>query len=104
MNIYRKGGEEMIINKAYKFRIYPTKAQAILIHKTIGCSRFVFNHFLSLWNYTYNETGKGLTYGTCSAKLPAMKKEFVWLKEVDSIAVQSAVEHLSDAYKRFFTK
>ncbi|EJR97557.1 hypothetical protein IKM_05217 [Bacillus mycoides] len=77
----------MMINKAYKFRIYPNKAQATLINKTIGCSRFVFNHFLSLWDNAYKETGKGLTYSTCSAKLPAMKKEFVWLKEVDSIAV-----------------
>ena len=50
----------------------------------------------------YKETGKGLTYGTCSAKLPAMKKEFVWLKEVDSIAIQSSVRNLADAYTRFF--
>lgn len=54
---------QMIINKAYKFRIYPNQAQAILINKTIGCSRFVFNHFLSLWDHAYKETGKGLTYG-----------------------------------------
>ena len=94
----------MMINKAYKFRIYPNKAQAILINKTIGCTRFVFNHFLSLWSHAYKETGKGLTYGTCSAKLPAMKKEFVWLKEVDSIAIQSSVRNLADAYTRFFKK
>ncbi|WP_145925682.1 helix-turn-helix domain-containing protein, partial [Bacillus mycoides] len=94
----------MIINKAYKFRIYPNKAQATLINKTIGCSRFVFNHFLSLWDNAYKETGNGLTYGTCSAKLPVMKKEFVWLKEVDSIAIQSSVRNLADAYTRFFKK
>ena len=92
----------MMINKAYKFRIYPNQAQAILINKTIGCSRFVFNHFLSLWDRAYKETGKGLTYGTCSAKLPAMKKELVWLKEVDSIAIQSSIRNLADAYTRFF--
>ncbi|PFH75651.1 transposase, partial [Bacillus cereus] len=72
--------------------------------KTIGCSCFVFNHFLSLWDNAYKETGKGLTYGTCSAKLPAMKKEFVWLKEVDSIAIQSSVRNLADAYTRLFKK
>ncbi|HEF1906158.1 IS200/IS605 family element RNA-guided endonuclease TnpB [Bacillus cereus] len=94
----------MMINKAYKFRIYPNQAQAILINKTIGCSRFVFNHFLSLWDHAYKETGQGLTYGTCSAKLPAMKKAFVWLKEVDSIAIQSSVRNLADAYTRFFKK
>lgn len=96
--------KQMIINKAYKLRIYPNKAQASLINKTIGCSRFVFNHFLSLWDNAYKETGKGLTYGTCSAKLPAMKKKFVWLKEVDSIAIQSSVRNLADAYTRFFKK
>ena len=94
----------MMIHKAYPFRIYPNTAQVILINKTIGCSRFVFNHFLSLWDQAYKETGKGLTYGTCSAKLPAMKKEFVWLKEVDSIAIQSSVRNLADAYTRFFKK
>ncbi|NSL69386.1 RNA-guided endonuclease TnpB family protein, partial [Bacillus toyonensis] len=94
----------MMVNKSYKFRIYPNQAQATLINKTIGCSRFVFNHFLSLWDHAYRETGKGLAYGTCSAKLPAMKKEFVWLKEVDSIAIQSSVRNLADAYTRFFKK
>nr|WP_080548491.1 helix-turn-helix domain-containing protein [Bacillus pseudomycoides] len=38
----------MLINKAYKFRIYPSKKQEILMAKTIGCSHFVFNHFLAL--------------------------------------------------------
>ncbi|WP_180226819.1 helix-turn-helix domain-containing protein, partial [Bacillus thuringiensis] len=46
-----------MMNKAYKFRIYPNQAQAILINKTIGCSRFVFNYFLSLWDQAYKETG-----------------------------------------------
>ena len=39
----------MMIHKAYKFRIYPNQEQQILIAKTIGCSRFVFNRFLSEW-------------------------------------------------------
>lgn len=52
----------MLVNKAYKFRIYPNKKQEILIAKTIGCSRFVFNYFLALWNDTYKEARKGLTY------------------------------------------
>ncbi|MRB73482.1 transposase [Bacillus thuringiensis serovar galleriae] len=63
---------QMMINKAYKFYIFPNQAQAILINKTIGCSRFVFNHFLSLWDDLYKEAGRGLNYGTCSAKVPAI--------------------------------
>ncbi len=94
----------MLINKAYKFRIYPNKEQETSIAKTIGCSRFVFNHFLAKWNETYKETGKGLTYNACSSELPSLKKEFPWLKEVDSIAVQSSLKNLADAYTRFFKK
>ncbi|AFQ15666.1 IS200/IS605 family element RNA-guided endonuclease TnpB [Bacillus thuringiensis] len=96
----------MLVNKAYKFRIYPNKKQEILIAKTIGCSRFVFNHFLALWNATYKEAGKGLTYPTCSAKLTQLKKQqdTIWLKEVDSIALQSTLKNLADAFLRFFKK
>ncbi|MBE7123588.1 transposase [Bacillus cereus] len=68
--------QPMLVNKAYKFRIYPNKKQEIVIAKTIGCSRFVFNHFLTLWNDTYKESGKGLTYPSCSAKLTQFRNIF----------------------------
>ncbi|GAH48561.1 unnamed protein product [marine sediment metagenome] len=91
----------MIVNKAYKFRIYPNKEQEVLINKTFGCSRFVFNHFLAKWDNAYKETGKGLTYNSCSAQLTQLKKELTWLKEIDSIAIQSSLKNLADAYSRF---
>ncbi|WP_346207664.1 IS200/IS605 family element RNA-guided endonuclease TnpB [Caldifermentibacillus hisashii] len=94
----------MFVNKAYKFRIYPNKEQEVLIAKTIGCSRFVFNYFLAKWNDTYKETGKGLTYNACSSQLTQLKKKLTWLKEVDSIALQSSLKNLADAYNRFFKK
>ncbi|XWN52023.1 IS200/IS605 family element RNA-guided endonuclease TnpB [Anoxybacillus flavithermus] len=94
----------MIVNKAYKFRIYPNKEQEVLIAKTFGCSRFVFNYFLAKWEDAYKQTGKGLTYNACSSQLTQLKKQFVWLKEVDSIALQSSLKHLDDAYDRFFKK
>lgn len=94
----------MLVNKAYRFRIYPNKQQEILIAKTLGCSRFVFNHFLSEWKKTYQETGKGLSYNNCSKQLTQLKKELVWLKEVDSIAMQSSLKHLADSYTRFLKK
>ncbi|MDA2358757.1 IS200/IS605 family element RNA-guided endonuclease TnpB [Bacillus cereus] len=96
----------MLINKAYKFRIYPNKIQEILIVKTIGCSRFVFNRFLTMWYSTYKETGKGLTYDSCSSELTQLKKknDTIWLKEVDSIALQSTLKQLADAFSRFFKK
>ena len=91
-------------HKAYKFRIYPTKEQEILIAKTIGCSRFIFNHFLAKWDEMYKTTGKGLSYGSCSKEIPLLKQEFDWLKEVDSTSVQISVKHLADAFDRFFKK
>ncbi|RDB32902.1 IS200/IS605 family element RNA-guided endonuclease TnpB [Exiguobacterium sp. RIT594] len=94
----------MLKHKAYKFRIYPTKEQEILIAKTIGCSRFIFNHFLAKWDELYKTTGKGLSYGSCSKEIPMLKQEFDWLKEVDSHSLQSSVKHLTDAYDRFFKK
>ena len=92
--------------RAYKFRLYPNKEQEILINKTIGSSRFVFNYFLNLWNEEYKKTGKGLTYKKCMAMVPALKKsnEYSWLKEVDSIALQSSVKNLEDSFNRFFKK
>lgn len=65
---------------------------------------FVFNCFLARWNETYKETGKGLTYHACSAELTQLKKECVWLQEVDSIALQSSLKNLADSYARFFKK
>lgn len=96
----------MIKHKAYKFRIYPNKQQTILINKTIGSSRFVFNHFLHLWNETYSKTKKGLNYNTCATMLPNMKKSetYAWLKEVDSVALQSSIKNLEDSFNRFFKK
>lgn len=96
----------MIKHKAYKIRLYPNKEQEILINKTFGCTRFVYNYFLDQWNTTYTSTGKGLTYNKCSAMLPALKKEAdtIWLKEVDAIALQSSVKDLGDSFRRFFKK
>ena len=94
----------MLVYKAFKFRIYPNKVQEKLIAKTIGCSRFVFNHFLSKWQNTYKETNQGLSYTIYSKQLTQLKKELLWLKEVDSIALQSSLKHLTDSYTRFFKK
>lgn len=94
----------MLHHQAFRFRIYPTPEQTTLIHKMFGCSRFVFNHFLAKWNQTYQETGKGSSYNTCATQLPTLKQAFDWLKEVDSIALQSAVRNLADSFDRFFRK
>lgn len=96
----------MLRHKAYKFRIYPTREQEILINKTIGCSRFVYNHFLNRWNEEYSKTGKGLNYTNCSKQLTELKKqpETLWLREVDKFSLQNSLRYLSDSFSRFFKK
>jgi putative transposase len=70
----------------------------------MGCARYVFNRFLALWKDAYKETGRGLTYGACSAELTRLKQELEWLQEPDKFSLQHALRNLSDAYSRFFNK
>ncbi|KDE48896.1 transposase [Geobacillus sp. CAMR12739] len=90
------------MHKAYRFRLYPTQKQAKLINETIGCCRFVYNHFLAEWNQAYETTGRGLGYNECSKRLTALKQTLPWLKTPDSTALQNALQQLAEAFDRFF--
>ena len=92
------------MEKAYKFRIYPNKEQEILIQKTFGCTRFVYNHYLAKRIALYENENKSLSYGSCSADMTQLKKEIDWLKEVDSTALQSSLKDLDIAYQNFFRR
>ncbi len=112
----------MLIKKAYKFRIYPNKKQMELINKTIGCSRFVFNFFLGKQKdkdaYWYiveemvqngqlqvnNWKGEFFNKYQTVKRLPILKKQYAFLKEVDSIALQKSVENLADSFDRYYKK
>lgn len=86
-----------MMNCAYKFRIYPTKEQEVLMSKTFGCCRFIYNQMLNDKIQEYKESGK------MKRITPAMyKREFPWLKEVDSLALANVQLHLESAYKKFF--
>ena len=87
------------MNKAYKFRIYPNREQEVLLSKTFGCCRFLYNAMLSDKIREYQATGKMLM------NTPAMyKKEYPFLKEVDSLALANVQLHLEKAYKNFFRR
>ena len=86
-----------IRQKSYKFRLYPTEEQKVLFSKTFGCSRFIWNQMLADKIAYYKETGKTLR------NTPAQyKKEFPWLKEVDSFALCNVQLNLQKSYKNFF--
>ena len=89
----------MEIYRAYKFRLYPNEEQKILIHKTFGCSRFVYNYYL---NYQ-KENGVQKAFNLCK-DLKELEKEYEYLKEVDSCALRSSIFDLEDGFNNFFAK
>ena len=91
-------------NKAFKFRLLPNKEQAVLLAKTFGCVRFVYNKMLSERQETY-EKYKDDKEMLKKQKFPTpakYKDEFPFLKEVDSLALANAQMNLQKAYKNFF--
>ena len=93
-----------IIHKSYKFRIYPTKEQEEILAKHFGCTRFVFNRFLKERQEEYLNNGNSLSYYDNAKSLTELKNELIWLKDVNSQSLQSALKHLDIAYHRFFKK
>ena len=88
-------------NLAYKFRIYPDGEQIVMLAKTFGCCRWLWNRMLSDRKEAYEKMG------TFDSKTPAYYKdleESKWLKEVDSLALMSVYMNLDEAYRRFFEK
>lgn len=85
------------MNRAIKYRLYPNKEQAILIDKTIGCARKIYNLMLND-KIEYYKSNKAMLNNS-----PAQyKKDFPYLKEVDSLALANASQNLNKAYKIFF--
>ena len=92
------------MEKAFKYRIYPNREQRILLAKTFGCTRFVYNHYLAKRKDAYEKDGITFSYSACAKDMVSLKKEYEWLKEVDSVALQSSVKNLDTAYINFFRK
>ena len=95
-----------IVNKAYKFRIYPTDDQKIFFAKHFGCTQFIYNHLLSVRRDAYQNDGVKLSGLECKKMISPMKKqaEYNWLAEVNSQSLQEAAIDLEKAYKRFFDR
>ena len=89
----------MEIYKAYKFRLYPTYDQKILINKTLGCKRFVYNHYLN-----YLKDNNGINRFDLHKDLPKLKEENEFLKEVDSTVLCSTVDDLCKAFNDYYAK
>ena len=82
------------IMRGYIFRLYPDDNQVKLIEKNFGCSRYIYNYFLS--------KNKNYINAFDSAKeLPNLVKENNWLKEKDSCLLRCTIFNLEDSFKRY---
>jgi putative transposase len=90
--------------KSFKFRLYPTKEQEVFFEKSVGCSRFVYNKLLEASMAEYQAMGKFILGFSLTNKLVELKKEFPWLREVNSQSLQQSSMNLATAFKNRFSK
>ena len=97
--------EVKLMKKSLKIRLLPTKGQEILMLKSIGCSRFVYNWALSKCNELYKQ---GIKYSMSDIRkqFTQLKKEedFKWLNEVSNTTMVESMRNLDKAFKSFFKK
>ena len=89
----------MKITRAYQFRLYPTHEQEILIRKTFGCTRFLYNQML-------DEKKKNVTLSKFDLfkKIPEYMEKYPFLSEVDSCSLRSSITDMMVGYERFLNK
>ena len=90
------------IYKAYKFRMYPSDEQKILINQFLGTSRFIYNHYLDYKEKKYKEEKINISLSALKKDLLNLQVEYPWLKEMDSCILRTSLENLDDAYNRYF--
>ncbi len=90
------------MNKSFKIRIYPNQEQQVLIDKTFGCVRYVYNRILKFKQKAYNIFELKLNYVKTSSILTKLKQRKSWLCEVDAVALQQCLRDLDAAYIKFF--
>ncbi|WP_205736123.1 helix-turn-helix domain-containing protein [Acidiferrobacter sp. SPIII_3] len=86
----------MDIKRAYRFRFYPTPNQEVILTRTFGCARYVYNHMPRMRSDAWMNTHKSIGYHATSALLTQLKKEpdRLWLNEVSSVPLQQSLRHL----------
>ena len=91
-------------HRGIKYRIYPSPEQKVLIVKTFGSVRFVYNKMLEITKLAYANGEKFASRNKFNYRLTELKKEFPWLSEVDATALTSANDALAGAISNFFSK
>ncbi|MGW7130699.1 RNA-guided endonuclease InsQ/TnpB family protein, partial [Streptomyces bobili] len=93
------------VKRAFRYRFYPSDAQAAELSRTFGCVRKVYNLALAARTQAWSRQVR-VNYNQTSAMLTAWKKtgELAYLNEVSSVPLQQALRHLQVAFTNFFAK
>jgi putative transposase len=92
------------MQKAYRYRFYPTAEQEQILRRTIGCVRLVFNRALAAKTEAWYEKQEKVDYVESSAMLTQWKKleDLQFLNEVSCVPLQQGLRHLQTAFTNFF--
>jgi len=95
--------KDKMVLKGYKYRIYPNEPQRELIEKTFGVCRLVYNVALQVKMEAYKINGTKLSGMDLCYQLAEAKKDFDWMREVDSQALQASIKKLDRSFANFFS-
>lgn len=84
--------------KSFKFRLYPNIEQLELLNKSFGCTRFIYNYYLS----NIKTNGYQNAYSNISDYVNNLKYEYTFLQEIDSTLIRKTLFHLDDNIKKFY--
>ena len=92
------------MQKAFKYRFYPTPEQETLLRRTMGCARLVYNRALSARTEAWYVKQERVGYDESSKMLTMWKKQddLQFLNEVSSVPLQQGLRHLQTAFSNFF--
>ena len=92
------------MHRAYRYRFYPTDAQAVQLARTFGCVRHVYNWALDLRSAAWSASKERINYHETARRLALLKQgpEKPWLSEVSSVALQQSLRHLDKGFANFF--
>ena len=93
-----------LVEKGYKYRIYPSESQKEYIENMFKAKRFVWNHFLSLNKERLENKANILTYNNMSSLLTVFKYENIWLKQCEKSVLQNTLRDLYQTFQKFFKK
>jgi len=96
--------DQVMLHKAFRYRLYPNQAQAVALTVQFGHARFVYNWALATRTTYYRQHGHGLSFYELKRRLTALKHdpEYAWLREADSQVLQAKIEDLDRGFRNFF--